>query len=250
MNFSDDQLERYSRAIIVNEIGGKGQAALLQARVLVIGAGGLGSPLLYYLVASGVGVIGIVDDDVVELSNLQRQIIHKTPTIGMLKTASSARTITELNPDCKVECHPLRLTAENAAELIGCYDVVADGSDNMATRLVVSDYCYHLKKPLISAAVRGFNGQIYTFKPYLEGDYPCYRCLYAPEAESAGGSCTASGVLASVAGVMGSLLATEVMKEIMGLGENMADSMLCYNGLQGSFRTSKRHRDPECLLCH
>lgn len=250
MSFTDHQLERYSRNIIVNEIGGKGQEALLAAKVLVIGAGGLGSPVLYYLAASGVGSLGIIDNDFVELSNLQRQIIHRMDGLGRAKTESAKAALAQLNPDCQVTCYTERLTAENAAALIGSYDIIADGSDNFETRFLVSDTCYAFKKPLVSAAIRGFQGQLYTFTPYLDGDYPCYRCLYAdvpPEGSIA--SCTQGGVMGSVAGVMGSLQATEVIKEITGAGEGLAGTMLIYDGLKTSFRKVRLHRDGECRLC-
>lgn len=250
MKFTDHQLERYSRNIIVNEIGGKGQELLLAARVLVIGAGGLGSPVLYYLAASGVGFLGIVDNDVVELSNLQRQIIHTMPALGTLKTESAKDTLHRLNPDCHVTCYSERLTVENAERLIGSYDMIADGSDNFNTRFLINDTCFKLKKPLISAAILGLHGQLYSFKPYLEGDYPCYRCLYLePPPEGTVASCTQAGVVGSIAGVMGSLQATEIIKEITGAGDSLAGNILIYDGLNTSFRKVTLHRDPECRLC-
>lgn len=248
MSFSPSQLERYSRNIIVKEIGGEGQQRLLAAKVLVIGAGGLGSPLLYYLAAAGVGTLGIVDDDVVECSNLQRQILHNTPNIGQSKAASARDALAALNPDITIETYPVRLNADNAEALIGRYDIVADGSDNVDTRMVVNRLCYQLRKPLVSAAIRGFEGQLATFKAYEEGK-PCYACLYPSPPEGAANACTQTGVLGAVAGVMGSLQATEVMKEIMGVGESMAGYMLRYDGLSGAFRKTRLLPDPACNVC-
>lgn len=248
MSFSPSQLERYSRNIIVKEIGGEGQQKLLAAKVLVIGAGGLGSPLLYYLVAAGVGTLGIIDDDVVECSNLQRQILHNTPKVGQLKTTSAYDALTALNPDITLETHPLRLGADNAEALIGRYDIVADGSDNVDTRMVVNHLCYQLHKPLVSAAIRGFEGQLATFKAYEKGK-PCYACLYPSPPKAVANACTQTGVLGAVAGVMGSLQATEVMKEIIGVGESMAGYILRYDGLAGSFRKTRLLPDPACSVC-
>lgn len=248
MNFSSSQLERYSRNIIVREIGGVGQQKLRNARVLVIGAGGLGSPLLYYLAAAGVGVLGIIDPDTVELSNLQRQILHNTPKVGQQKTASAVASLSALNPEITLETHTERLTIANAEALIGAYDIIADGSDNVETRMLVNLWCHRLQKPLVSAAIRGFEGQISTFKSYLP-DFPCYACLYPNPPDKAELSCTASGVLGAIAGVMGSLQAVEVVKEIMETGESLAGYMLFYQGISTSFRKIKLPRDPKCSIC-
>ncbi len=248
MTFSPSQLERYSRNILVSAIGGEGQQRLLAAKVLVVGAGGLGSPLLYYLAAAGVGTIGIVDHDTVALSNLQRQILYNTTQLGQLKTSSTASILHALNPDITVETHAVRLDESNAATLIAAYDVIADGSDNVETRQCVSHYAHHLQKPLVSAAIRGFEGQIATFKSYLTA-LPCYRCLYPNPPDNAELRCTASGVLGAVAGVVGSLQAVEVVKEILHQGESLAGSLLCYNGLTASFRKVKLTPDPHCQLC-
>jgi adenylyltransferase/sulfurtransferase len=248
LDFTDDELQRYSRHILLAEVGGIGQAKLKAARVLVIGAGGLGSPLLLYLAAAGVGTIGIVDDDDVELSNLQRQIAHTTTRIGMAKALSAADAAFAINPDVKLETHRLRLTADNALELIGRYDIVCDGTDNFATRFMVSDACVLTKRTLVSAAVLRFEGQLSVFKPHAGG--PCYRCLYhaAPPAGVVP-SCSEAGVLGAVTGVMGTLQATETLKEIMGIGETLSGRLLVWDALETRFRTIKLRPDPKCKAC-
>jgi adenylyltransferase/sulfurtransferase len=249
MEFSDDQIERYARHIILREIGGAGQQKLLGARVLAVGAGGLGSPLLMYLAAAGVGTLGIVDDDAVSLSNLQRQILHGTPDLGRPKVESAAETIAALNPDVRVIAHPERLTADNALDLVKAYDLVADGSDNFETRFLVNDACYLARVPLVSAAIGQFEGQLSTYKAY-EGGHPCYRCVF-PEKPPPGTvpSCAEAGVMGALAGVMGSLQAVEVIKEIVGAGETMAGRLTIYDALDARFRTLKLRRDPACPLC-
>jgi adenylyltransferase/sulfurtransferase len=246
---TDEQLERYARHIVLREVGGAGQAKLLAARVLVIGAGGLGSPLILYLAAAGVGTIGVVDFDEVSLSNLQRQVLHTTQNVGRLKTESAGETVRAINPDVRIVPHPERLTAANAANLIADYDIVADGSDNFATRFLINDACYFGRKPLVSAAVTEFDGQLATYKPY-RGELPCYRCLF-PEPPPAGlaPNCSETGVLGAVAGVMGTLQAVEVLKEILSLGDSMAGRLLIYDALSAQFRTVKVPRDPACALC-
>ena len=221
MDFTEDQIQRYARHILLQEVGGIGQEKLLKAKVLVIGAGGLGSPLILYLAAAGVGTIGVVDDDKVDLSNLQRQIAHTTDRIGVSKTRSAKEAVAAINPDVTLVEHTMRLTVDNATTLIGGYDIVADGSDNFPTRFLVNDACFFAKKTLVSAAVLRFDGQLSTFKPHAGG--PCYRCIY-PEAPPAGQipSCDEAGVLGAVAGVLGTLQATEVLKEILGIGDSMA----------------------------
>ena len=246
--FTPIQLERYSRNILVPEIGGKGQEALSAAKVLVIGAGGIGSPLLLYLAASGVGTLGIIDDDIVELSNLQRQIIHNCYSLGKKKTASAQRTLQQLNPEICIITHPERLTPENAQTIFMGYDIIADGSDNIETRFLVNDCCYRLQKPLFSAAIRGFQGQLYRFTPYMTGDYACYRCLYPDTAPV--DTCNESGVVGSIAGMMGSLLATEIIKEITGAGNKLAKKILIYDGLKTRFHTARLHRDKKCPVCY
>jgi adenylyltransferase/sulfurtransferase len=250
MEFTDEQIERYARHIVLKEVGGVGQQRLLRAKVLVIGAGGLGCPIALYLAAAGVGTIGIVDDDVVSLSNLQRQIAHATARIGTSKTESAAATLTAINPDVCVVEHRTRINAENAAKLIAAYDLVADGSDNFATRFLVNDSCYFARKPLVTAAIAQFDGQLATFKAYQEGDHPCYRCVFrdAPQGDFDEG-CARDGVLGALAGVMGSLQAVEVLKELLGIGESLSGSLTIYDGLGGRFHRMAVRRDPECPLC-
>jgi molybdopterin/thiamine biosynthesis adenylyltransferase len=249
MDFTDDQIERYARHIILKEIGGAGQQRLLGARVLVVGAGGLGSPLLMYLAAAGVGTLGVVDDDAVSLSNLQRQILHRTADIGRPKVASASDTLAALNPDAKVVAHRERLTAANALALVSAYDVVADGSDNFDTRFLVNDACYLARVPLVSAAIGQFEGQLSTYKAYQDGQ-PCYRCVF-PERPPPGTvpSCAEAGVIGALAGVMGALQAVEVIKEIVGIGQSMVGRLTIYDALDARFRTLKLRRDPACALC-
>ena len=247
--FTDQQLERYARHIILPELGGKGQEKLLKSSVLVIGAGGLGSPLLMYLGAAGVGRIGIVDDDAVDLSNLQRQVIHATERIGTPKVESAAKAIKAINPDIKVEPHALRLGAGNVMELIAGYDIVANGSDNFATRFLLNDACYLARKPLVSAALLRFEGQVATFRAFEDGK-PCYRCIFpAPPPEGLIPTCAEGGVLGAVAGVVGCLQATEVIKELLGLGESLAGSLVVMDMLGATFRRIKARPDPACALC-
>ena len=250
MDFTDEQIERYARHIVLKEVGGAGQQRLLRSRVLVIGAGGLGCPIALYLAAAGVGTIGVVDDDVVSLSNLQRQIAHATARIGTPKTASAAATVATINPDVRVVEHKSRLAADNALDLIGAYDLVADGSDNFATRFLVNDACFLTRKTLVTAAIAQFDGQLATFKPYESGNYPCYRCLFreAPQGDFDEG-CARDGVLGALAGVMGSLQAVEVLKELLGIGESLSGSLTIYDGLSGRFHRVAVRRDPDCPLC-
>jgi molybdopterin/thiamine biosynthesis adenylyltransferase len=248
MDFSEDQIHRYARHILLREVGGTGQEKLLNSKVLLVGAGGLGSPLLLYLAAAGVGTLGVIDDDKVDLSNLQRQIAHTTDRIGMPKVQSAGRAATAINPDVKVVEYKARLDASNIAALIKDYDLVADGSDNFPTRFLVNDACFFAKKTLVSAAVLRFDGQLATFKPHTGG--PCYRCLY-PEAPPPGEvpSCDQAGILGAVAGVLGTLQATEVLKELLGIGDSMAGRLLIYDALSAAMRTVKVKPDPECALC-
>ncbi|MEI9996146.1 MAG: molybdopterin-synthase adenylyltransferase MoeB [Rhizomicrobium sp.] len=249
MTLSDDEIDRYARHLVLREIGGTGQAKLKQARVLVVGAGGLGSPVILYLAAAGVGTIGVVDFDTVSLSNLQRQIAHRNQDIGRAKTESARDAALAINPHVAVVRHDVRLAADNAPALIGGYDIVADGSDNFATRFLVNDACYFAKKTLVSAAVTEFSGQLSTYKAH-EAGCPCYRCLF-PEAPPPGTvpSCSESGVLGAAAGVMGTLQALEVIKEITGAGESMAGRLLVYEALTTRFRTVTFKPDPACPLC-
>ena len=243
MTLSDNQLDRYARHIILSEIGGPGQKKLLNSKVLVIGAGGLGSPVLMYLAAAGVGTIGIVDDDKVSLSNLQRQIIHATGNIGEVKTSSAQKALLDINPDTKVILHQVRLTDGNAAALIKEYDIVADGCDNFETRIAVNTACFKEKVPLVSAALMKFDGQLATFRPHDHDEdgnpLPCYQCLVPKAPRIEGHSCAEVGILGTTAGVMGTLQATEVIKEILGIGDSLAGKLMLYNGLETSFKTIK-----------
>jgi molybdopterin/thiamine biosynthesis adenylyltransferase len=246
MTLNDEELERYARHIVLREVGGPGQAKIRNAKVLVIGAGGLGSPMALYLAAAGVGTLGLVDDDAVSLSNLQRQILFKTRDVGRPKTEAAAEALTALNPGVTIQTHAVRLTADNATSLIGAYDVVADGSDNFETRFLVNDTCVKLKKTLVFSAVTEFEGQLATFKPHA-GDLPCYRCLN-PDLPPPGAiaNCSEIGVLGAAAGVMGSLAALEVLKEVAGIGEGLAGKLLVYEALTARFRTIILKPDPAC----
>ncbi len=250
LDFSETEIDRYSRHILLGEVGGVGQARLRAARVLVVGAGGLGSPLIMYLAAAGVGTIGIVDDDRLELSNLQRQIAHATDRLGMGKAASAAIAASALNPLVDVRTHPMRLDAANALDLIGSYDIVCDGSDNFATRFLVADACVLARRTLVSAAVLRFEGQLATFKPHAGPHCPCYRCLHpAPPPPGLVPACNEAGVLGAVTGVMGTLQATEVLKEIIGIGQGLAGRLLVWDALSARMRTIGLPRDPACSAC-
>ena len=249
MDLTDEQIERYARHIVLREVGGAGQQKLLASRVLVVGAGGLGSPIIMYLAAAGVGTIGVVDDDRVSLSNLQRQILHTTPRTGAPKTASAHDAVGALNPDVRLIEHPVRLDPGNALDLIGGYDVVADGSDNFATRYLVNDACFFARKPLVTAAIDRFDGQLTTIRGF-EAGRPCYRCLFdQPPPEDMQPSCARDGILGALAGVMGSLQASEVLKELLGIGETLAGSLLIYDALGGTFQRFRVRPDPACPLC-
>jgi molybdopterin/thiamine biosynthesis adenylyltransferase/rhodanese-related sulfurtransferase len=241
------QRERYSRHLLVPEVGEEGQRKLLDARVLLLGAGGLGSPAALYLAAAGVGTLGIVDDDVVDLSNLQRQVIHTTDRIGVPKVDSAEETIKALNPDVDVVKFITRLDASNIMAIIDGFDIVVDGADNFPTRYLLNDATVRLGIPVVSASILGFDGQLSVFKPY---DGPCYRCLYPvpPPAELAP-SCGANGVLGVLPGTMGLLQATEVVKLIIGAGEPLIGRLLLYEALSATFTELKVRRDPECPVC-
>ena len=250
---SPEELERYARHIVLREVGGPGQAALKRARVLVIGAGGLGAPVLLYLAAAGVGTLGVVDDDIVSLSNLQRQVIHGTPDVGAPKVETAAATIRRLNPHVAVELHPVRLTAANALDLIGGYDLVADGSDNFATRYLVSDACFFAKKPLVTAAVGTFDGTLTTIRAHERSadgtPNPTYRCLF-PEPPPPGTvpACAEAGILGAVAGVLGALMALEVMREIVGFGEGLVGRLVMLDARSMRFETLRYRWDPANAL--
>ncbi len=250
MTISESQLERYARHIILDEVGEEGQEKLLRAKVLVVGAGGLGAPVLLYLAAAGVGTLGVVDDDAVDLTNLQRQIVHATDRIGMAKVESAKRALRGLNPEVRVVPLKERLDVGNVLALIAGYDLVVDGSDNFRTRYLLNDACYFARVPLVSAALLRFDGQLSTFKAYLEGDHPCYRCVF-PEAPPADlvPRCEEAGILGAVAGAIGSLQAVETLKELLGLGESLSGHLLIYDGLNATFRKLRLHRNPACALC-
>lgn len=243
----ETQIERYARHIVLKEVGGAGQQKLLRSKVLAIGAGGLGSPLIMYLAAAGVGTIGVIDDDTVALSNLQRQVLHGAEDLGLAKTESAVRAVRRINPDVRIVEHRTRIEGANARDLVEGYDIVCDGSDNFATRFAVHDACFAARRPLVSAAVLRFDGQIATWRGW-EPENPCYRCLYRdipPEEQS----CARDGVLGAIVGVMGSLQATETIKELLELGEGLTGRLLIYDGLSASFRRIKVRPDPECPLC-
>ena len=250
MDLTDAQFERYARHLILDEVGEEGQARLLSSRVLVVGAGGLGAPLLLYLAAAGVGTLGVIDDDVVELSNLQRQVIHATERVGMSKVESAAAMLASVNPDVRVIAMKARLTADNAASIIADYDLVADGSDNFTTRFLLSDACFLQRKTLASAALLRFDAQISTYKAHLGDPHPCYRCLF-PERppEDLIPRCEQAGILGALAGTVGCLQATEVLKELLGIGESLSGHLLIYDALATTFRKIKVKRDPACALC-
>jgi molybdopterin/thiamine biosynthesis adenylyltransferase len=248
MEFTDEQVTRYSRHIILPDVGGKGQKKLLQAKVLIVGAGGLGSPAALYLAAAGIGTLGLMDGDVVDLSNLQRQILHTTASVGVPKVESGGRMLSALNPDITIKTYQENLTAENIMRILAEYDLVLDGSDNFSTRFLVNDACYFAKKTLISGSIFRFEGQLTTIKPH-EG-YPCYRCLY-PEPPPAGlvPNCQEAGVLGVLAGTIGVLQASEAIKEILGIGETLADRLLIYDALEMKFRKLSRPKASDCPLC-
>ncbi len=250
LDFTDAELSRYSRHILLAEVGAVGQAKLRAARVLVVGAGGLGSPLALYLAAAGVGTIGLVDHDTLELSNLQRQVAHATARIGHNKAESAAETLAALNPAVRVEVHARRMDAEAARELIPRYDIVCDGTDNFATRFLLGDACHLLGRPLVSAAVLRFEGQLSVFQGHRGAPHPCHRCLHPePPPEGLVPTCSEAGVLGAVTGVMGTLQATEVLKLILGIGETLSGRLLLWDALDARFRTVKLRRDPACALC-
>ena len=253
MTLTPEEIARYKRHLVLKDVGGQGQQKLKSARVLIIGAGGLGSPVTLYLAAAGVGTLGIVDDDTVSLSNLQRQIIHETAQVGAPKVDSARDMVGRINPHVTVETHATRITAENALDLIGRYDLVVDGSDNFATRYLVSDACYLAKRPLVFGALGPFDGYIATFKPHEKKPdgtpWPTYRCIF-PEAPPPGtvANCADVGILGAVAGVVGTLLATEALKEILGIGETLAGRLMIYDALGSRFEQVKVAWDPENSL--
>ncbi|MEM6681744.1 MAG: molybdopterin-synthase adenylyltransferase MoeB [Pseudomonadota bacterium] len=245
---TDTQLERYARHIVLHDIGGVGQKKLLEAKVLVIGAGGIGAPALMYLAAAGVGTLGIVDDDTVSLSNLQRQVLYQTTDIGAEKVSRAKTALGHINPDSTVETHPLRLDLSNVETVLTGYDIVLDGCDNFDTRLIVGDMCHQLKIPLVSAAVGRFDGQLSVFASHLP-DMPCYRCLVPHAPPQDGGTCADDGVIGALTGVLGSWAALEVIKLVTGAGAPLTGKLLLFDGLGGQTRTVNLRRDKSCKTC-
>ncbi|MCY3744181.1 MAG: molybdopterin-synthase adenylyltransferase MoeB [Candidatus Poribacteria bacterium] len=246
-NFSNEQIERYSRHIILSEVGGMGQTKLLESKVLLIGAGGLGSPVGVYLAAAGVGTLGIIDDDVVDLSNLQRQILHGTSDIGIPKTKSAEATIAEMNPDVKVIPYTERITSENAFQILEQYDLVVDGCDNLPTRYLINDACVMLGKPIVHGSIFQFEGQVTVFYP---GKGPCYRCLY-PEPPPAGmvPSCQEAGVFGVLPGIIGTIQAVEAIKILLDIGDSLIGTLLLFDALTMNFNRLKLRQDSNCPVC-
>ena len=245
-----DEIERYKRHLVLKEIGGEGQQRLKAARVLVVGAGGLGSPLLLYLAAAGIGSIGIIDDDRVSLDNLQRQVAHETASVGEFKTRSAAGVIERLNPHVETRLYTTRLMAENALNIVRGYDIVADGSDNFATRYLVNDACYFAKVPLVFAALGSFDGHLTTFRAFETGadgkPNPSYRCLFPePPPEGTVSPCAEAGILGAVSGVLGTLQAVEILKELLGIGDSLVGRLLIYDALETRFSKVSYGWDPE-----
>jgi adenylyltransferase/sulfurtransferase len=248
-DFTEDEIQRYARHITLPQVGGVGQRKLMNAKVLVIGAGGLGSPLLLYLAAAGVGTIGIIDDDLVELSNLQRQIIHKTNKVGTAKTDSAKETILSINPNINVITYKERFTIYNAEKIASNFDIVADGSDNFGTRFLTNDVCYLLKIPLVSAAILRFEGQISTYSAYKDFNC-CYRCLWPkPPPEGLIATCGEAGVFGALAGSIGSIQGIEVLKEILEIGKSLNNYLIIFDTLSVEMRKVKINKDNNCKLC-
>ena len=247
MKLRDDQIERYSRQILLPDVGGKGQEKLLNAKVLIIGAGGLGSPCSLYLAAAGIGAIGIADSDKVELNNLQRQIVHSVNTVGMPKVESAKDRLNAINPDVKVIPYNIRLTSANILDIIKDYDIVVDGSDNFPTRYLVNDACVFSNKPLSHGGIFRFDGQAITILPHKSA---CYRCLFSePPPAGLVPSCQEAGILGAVAGIIGIIQANEVLKYILGIGELLTGKLLVFNALDSFFRQVKVSKDPKCPVC-
>jgi adenylyltransferase/sulfurtransferase len=247
MAFTEEQLVRYSRHIILSEVGGKGQKKIAQARVLIIGAGGLGAPAALYLAAAGVGTIGLIDPDVVDLSNLHRQVIHHTDDLGRPKVESARAKMTALNPDVQVIPYHEALDADNAADLFGAFDCILDGTDNFPAKFLINDAAYFAKKPLIHGGILRFEGQMFTIVPDQSA---CYRCIFpAPPPSGLVPTCQEAGVIGPLAGVIGTLQATEVLKLILGIGRPLTNRILKYDGLRAQFRTVPIRRNPRCPLC-
>lgn len=244
---SEEQVTRYSRHILLPEVGGKGQKKIGHARVLIVGAGGLGSPAAFYLAAAGIGTIGLIDGDVVDLSNLQRQVIHRTADIGRPKVASAKERILALNPSVAVETHDMRLTADNALDLIGRYDIVVDGVDSFPAKFLINDACFFARKPLVHGGILRFEGRVFTILP---GTSACYRCIFKqPPPPGLVASCQEAGVIGALAGVIGTIQATEVLKLVLDRGRLLTDRLLDYDARLTRFREIKISRNPHCPLC-
>ena len=247
MNFTDEQVTRYSRHILLPEVGGKGQKKIAQAKVLVVGAGGLGSPAAFYLAAAGVGTLGLIDADAVDLTNLQRQVIHFTPDVGRPKVLSAKEKIQALNPDVRVVTHEERLSASNALKIVREYDVVLDGVDNFPTKFLINDACYFADKPLIHGGILRFDGRVTTIIPKKSA---CYRCVFKhPPPPGLVASCQEAGVIGVLAGIIGTIQATEALKLILGVGRPLTDRLLDYDAKRTAFREIKIKRNPTCALC-
>ncbi len=246
-NFSKEQIERYSRHIILKEVGGMGQTKLLESKVLLVGAGGLGSPIAVYLAAAGVGTLGIIDDDVVDLSNLQRQILHGTSDIGIPKTQSAEATITEMNPDVKVIPINERINSENAFQILEQYDLIIDGCDNFPTRYLINDACVMLGKPIVHGSIFQFDGQVTVLYP---GKGPCYRCVF-PEPPPAGlaPSCQEAGVFGVLPGIIGTIQAVEAIKILLDIGDSLIGTLLLFDALTMNFNRMKLRQDENCPMC-
>jgi adenylyltransferase/sulfurtransferase len=250
MSLSPEEIERYARHLVLREVGGPGQQKLNKSRVLVVGAGGLGAPLLQYLAAAGVGTLGVVDDDVVALSNLQRQVIHGAADVGRPKVESAQEFIARLNPHVRVETHQARLGEDNAQALVSAYDIVADGSDNFATRYLVSDACFFARRPLVTAAVGGFDASLTTLRPFENGadglPNPGYRCLFPdPPPPGSVPACEEAGVLGALTGIVGAMMALEVLREIVGFGDGLVGRLLLIDSRAMRFETIRYARDPD-----
>lgn len=247
MDFNDEQITRYSRHILLPEVGGKGQKKIAQARILIVGAGGLGSPAALYLAAAGVGTIGLIDSDVVDLSNLQRQVIHHTPDLARPKVLSAKEKIRELNPDVRVVTHEDRMTSGNALELLRDYEIVLDGVDNFPTKFLINDACFFAEKPLVHGGILRFDGRVFTIIPKRSA---CYRCIFKhPPPPGLVASCQEAGVIGVLAGVIGTIQATEALKLVLGIGRPLTDRMLDYDARRTSFREIRTRRNPRCPLC-
>lgn len=252
MELTDEQFERYARHLILEEVGDEGQEMLLASKVLCVGAGGLGSPILMYLAAAGIGTLGIIDDDEVDLSNLQRQIVHATASVGSPKAVSAAETLARINPTITVVPYQTRLTRENVVALFDEYDLIVDGTDNFETRYLINDAAYLAGKTVVSGALLRFEGQLTTFRGGVAGHdgEPCYRCLFRdPPPPNTVPRCEEAGILGAVAGVIGTLQATEVLKELMGLGDSMSGHLLVFDAMGMTFRKIRYKRSPNCPLC-